>query len=144
MGLLIVPKSAALRNPKTGEILSITIYEFYSSSNIFSIFCSGSCLWNWSRKNKGDKDIVKEMSKTMSSMGGYIVLVFFAAQFVAYFAHSNIGTVIAVKGADFLKAANISGLPLIVGFILITAFYKSIYGISISKMGYNGSNICKC
>lgn len=133
MGLLIVPKSAALRNPKTGEILSSPFMNSIVVVISLAFFVVGVAYGIGAGKIKSDKDIVKEMGKTMSSMGGYIVLVFFAAQFVAYFAHSNIGTVIAVKGADFLKAANISGLPLIVGFILITAFINLFMGSASAK-----------
>ena len=39
----------------------------------------------------------------MASMSGYISIVFFASQFIAYFKYSNLGTILAVNGADFLK-----------------------------------------
>ena len=39
-------------------------------------------------------------------MGLYIVLVFFAAQFVAFFAYSGLGQILAVLGADALVALN--------------------------------------
>ena len=68
----------------------------------------------------------------MSSMGSYIVLVFFAAQFVAYFSYTNIGTVIAVKGADFYKNIGLKGIPLILLFILVAAFINYIHGFSFS------------
>ena len=38
---------------------------------------------------KNDGDVVDGMSKSMKSLGTYMVLVFFAAQFVAYFKWSN-------------------------------------------------------
>ena len=44
---------------------------------------------------KNDKDIINAMSKSMGSMGLYITLVFFAAQFVAFFKWTNLGTVLA-------------------------------------------------
>ena len=84
-------------------------------------------------KIKSDKDVVHEMGRSMSSMGSYIVLVFVASQFVKFFAESNVGTIIAVKGADFLKDANITGIPLIIGFILVTAFINLFMGSASAK-----------
>lgn len=133
IALLVVPKNGALRNPETGEILSSPFMSSIVVVISLAFFVLGVAYGIGAGKIKNDKDIVKEMGKTMSSMGGYIVLVFFAAQFVAYFAHSNIGTVIAVKGADVLKAANISGLPLVIGFILITAFINLFMGSASAK-----------
>ncbi|MGL5615952.1 MAG: AbgT family transporter [Sarcina sp.] len=133
IALLVMPEGAALRNPKTGEILKSPFMDSIVVVISLAFFVLGVAYGIGARKIKNDKDIVKEMGKTMSSMGGYIVLVFFASQFVAYFAHTNIGTVIAVKGADILKAANISGLPLIIGFILVTAFINLFMGSASAK-----------
>ncbi|GAK83000.1 multidrug efflux pump component MtrF [Vibrio ponticus] len=52
---------------------------------------------------KTDRDVIDAMAKSMSSMGMYIVLVFFAAQFVAFFKWTNFGQVFAVAGASFLQ-----------------------------------------
>lgn len=41
--------------------------------------------------------------KTVGSMATYLVLVFFAAQFVSYFGHTNLGIIVSVKGAEFLN-----------------------------------------
>ncbi|MGL4762319.1 MAG: AbgT family transporter [Sarcina sp.] len=129
-----VPQNAILRNAQTGSLVDksplmnsiviIIAIVFLVLGVAYGIGAGGI---------KNDKDIIKEMSKTMSTMGGYIVLVFFAAQFVQYFAQSNVGTVIAVKGADFLKAANIGGIPLILGFIVVTAFVNLFMGSASAK-----------
>jgi hypothetical protein len=52
-------------------------------------------------------------AEAMASMGGYIVLAFAAAQFVAYFNWSNLGVILAINGAG-LQAIGFTGLPLIV------------------------------
>ena len=49
---------------------------------------------------KNDSDVIDGMAKSMETLGGYLVLVFFAAQFVAYFNWTNLGLILAVKGAD--------------------------------------------
>ena len=72
-------------------------------------------------KIKSSKDISKYMSESISEMSSYIVLVFAIAQFTAYFNWSNLGTWVAVNGADFLTSVNFTGMPLIIGYIIFTA-----------------------
>ena len=73
------------------------------------------------------------LTKSMQGMAGYIVLVFFAAQFIAYFGYTNLGTILAVKGADFLETAGIGGIPLVIGFILIVGFLNLFMGSASAK-----------
>ncbi|MGL4741699.1 MAG: AbgT family transporter [Sarcina sp.] len=134
LGVATIPKNAILRNAETGSLLEGSPLMNSIVVIIALVFLTlGVAYGIGAGKIKSDKDVIKEMSKTMSTMGGYIVLVFFAAQFVQFFNQSNVGTVIAVKGAEFLKAANIGGIPLILGFILITAFINLFMGSASAK-----------
>ena len=62
------------------------------------------------------------MNKTISGLSSFMVLIFFAAQFTACFNYSNLGTIISVGGADFLKSVGFTGLPLIVCFIVPVSY----------------------
>lgn len=82
---------------------------------------------------KSDKDIVKMMGKSLSEMGPYIVLAFVAAQFLAYFNWSNMGLIIAVKGAEFLKNIGFTGYGLMLGFIVICSIINMFVGSASAK-----------
>jgi aminobenzoyl-glutamate transport protein len=82
---------------------------------------------------KSDQDVIKGMSQQMSTMGSYLVLVFFCAQFVAYFNWSNLGLVFAVQGAEFLKAVGLPKIPLFMAFILLTAAVNLAMGSASAK-----------
>jgi aminobenzoyl-glutamate transport protein len=82
---------------------------------------------------KSDKDVNKMLSESMAGLGSYIVLAFIAAQFVAYFSWSNIGIVVAIKGASFLKEIGLTGIPLIFSFIVVTAFLNIFMGSASAK-----------
>ncbi len=84
---------------------------------------------------RNDKDVVKFMSKSMATMGGYLVLSFFAAQFIKYFAYTNLGIILAVSGANFLQSIGFTGLPLIIGFILVAGFINLFIGSASAKWG---------
>jgi aminobenzoyl-glutamate transport protein len=64
----------------------------------------------------------------MKSMGLYIVLVFFAAQFVAFFGYSGLGRIMAVLGADVLVALNLDNPAVFVPFILMCCFVNLMLG----------------
>jgi len=84
------------------------------------------------------RDIVKGMSKSMSTMGYYLVMAFFAAQFTFAFRESNIGALCAVKGASFLKELALPGQVTIVGIILITTLVNLLIGSASAKWALLG------
>jgi aminobenzoyl-glutamate transport protein len=73
------------------------------------------------------------MSKAMSSMGYYIAMVFFVALFIAAFGGSNLGALLALKGADFLRALALPGQVTIVGIILLSGFVNLLIGSASAK-----------
>jgi aminobenzoyl-glutamate transport protein len=82
---------------------------------------------------RNDHDVVKGMSQQVSTLGGYIVLVFFAAQFVAFFGWTNLGMIFAVKGAELVQATGLGALPVLVKFILFTALVNLAMGSASAK-----------
>ena len=82
---------------------------------------------------KNDEDVMEGMGKTMATLGTYIVLVFFAAQFVEYFKVSNLGTILAIKGAELLEP--LAGYPIILmlGLVLFSAFINLFMGSASAK-----------
>ncbi len=84
-------------------------------------------------KINSSHDLVKGMTEAMKSMGGYMVLAFFAAQFVSYFGKTNLGLIFSIKGATFLESIGLTGLPLIILFILIAGFLNLFMGSASAK-----------
>jgi aminobenzoyl-glutamate transport protein len=128
-----VPADGFLRDPKTGDLL----HSPFLSGIVTLIFLFGAstgiAYGFGARRYKSDKDVVAGMGKAMSSLGSYMVLVFFDAQFVAYFGWTNLGLIVAVEGADLLKASGLGGLPLMFGFVLTAAFLNLFMGSASAK-----------
>lgn len=82
---------------------------------------------------KSHRDVVKGMSKAMGTMGYYLVMVFFAAQFTYIFRESNLGSLIAVKGAGFLKALQMPGAVTIIGIVFLTSLINVLIGSASAK-----------
>lgn len=79
------------------------------------------------------RDIIAGMSKSMSTMGYYIVLAFFASLFIAAFNQSNLGALLAVKGANFLQWLNLPVQVTIIGIIFLTGFLNLLVGSASAK-----------
>lgn len=77
---------------------------------------------------RNDRDVIDAMAEAMRSMGLYIVLVFFAAQFVAFFRYSGLGQILAVKGADLLIALNLDNPAVFLPFIIMCGFVNLMLG----------------
>ena len=82
---------------------------------------------------RSDRDVVRLASESMAAMSPYIVLAFAAAHFIAMFTWSNLGVIIAIHGADALRA---SGLPipiLMMAIVLLTAGLDMLIGSASAK-----------
>src|SRR6056297_55608 len=84
-------------------------------------------------KYKSDADVMKGMSESMKSMAAYIVLVFFAAQFVEYFNSSNLGIIIAIKGAHAIESLNLGLIPLVILFVIFSGLINLVMGSASAK-----------
>ena len=87
---------------------------------------------------KSDKDAAKMAGDQMATMGSYIVLAFAAAQFIAYFKWSNLGLVVAISGASFLETVGLTGIPLLLGFIIVTSVVNIFIGSASAKWAIMG------
>lgn len=84
-------------------------------------------------KYKNDTDVMKGMAESAKSLASYIVLVFFAAQFVEYFNWSNLGIIMAIKGANFIQALNLGLIPLVIMFVIFSGMINLVMGSASAK-----------
>lgn len=82
---------------------------------------------------RSDRDAVRLMSEAMSDMSAYIVLALFAAIFLALFAWSNVGLLLAVNGANWLANLGFTGLPLLLSIVVLTAVVNVFVGSASAK-----------
>jgi len=85
---------------------------------------------------KNDKDIAYMLGKTIANLGPYIVLAFFAAQFIESFKYSGLGEMLAITGGQTLAAMDLSSPLLLSGFILISIFANLLIGSASAKYAF--------
>ena len=89
-----------------------------------------------SKTIRSDHDVAKMMGKTMADMAPYIVLAFFAAQFVAFFKKSNLGEMLALAGGRALASTEMPAWLLIAGFILLVIVANLFIGSASAKYAF--------
>ncbi|MFN6264026.1 MAG: AbgT family transporter [Chromatiaceae bacterium] len=107
------------------------IFVFFLIPGVVYGYTSGSA--------KNHRAIVQGMSKAMSGMGYYVVMAFFCAQFIYAFGQSNLGALLAIKGALALKEL---ALPLgvtLVGIVFLTATVNLLVGSASAKWALIGA-----
>ncbi len=87
---------------------------------------------------KSHRDIVQGMTKSMHTISYYLVMAFFASQFTAAFTQSNVGVLLAVKGANTLTALKLPPQVTILGIILLTATVDLLIGSASAKWALLG------
>lgn len=129
----IIPENGILRNPDTKEVLHSPFFDGIITAILIFFLVPGLIYGAIVGSIKNDKDMMKHIIKSMGTLATYIVLVFFAAQFVYFFKYTNLGLILAIKGAEFLKNIGLTGIPLIVAFVLLSAFINMFMGSASAK-----------
>ncbi|MBE1286605.1 MAG: AbgT family transporter [Alteromonadaceae bacterium] len=106
---------------------------------IFLLFLLPGIVYGYlSGTYQSTKDMIDSMTKAMQGMSYYIVMAFFCALFIDAFGKSNLGVLLAVNGANFLKGLALPAMVTIVGIILLTAFVNLFVGSSSAKWALLG------
>ena len=135
MAILMVPENAILREANADGKMTLESFmgKGLIAAILFMFLIPGYIFGRTTGKFKDSRDLIGAMTKSMESMSGFLVLAFFAAQFVAFFAYTNLGTILSVKGAEFLESIRLTGIPLVILFIILSAFINLFIGSASAK-----------
>ena len=123
-GLLRGPNGGLLKSPIIKGIITFLLFIAGTMGIVYGVI---------NGKFKNDGDVADSMANSLKTMSSYIVLVFFAAQFVAYFKWSNLGIIMAVSGAEILISAKLGLIPLMILFIVLAAAVNMVMGSASAK-----------
>ncbi len=140
MGLMawgLLPADGFLRG-SDGTILHSPVLKGFISVLFLTAAIMGIVFGYASGTFKKHEDVISGMNTSFKSLVSFLVLVFFAAQFVAWFKWSNLGLMIAVKGAALLQNADIGLIPLVILFIILSGFINMFMGSASAKWAIMG------
>lgn len=137
--ILVVPSGAPMRDPAAvaaGEPWYIQVRPFLDG--IVTLLMLGFLLVGLAYgvvagTIRSDRDVARMSSEAVAVLGSYIVLAFAAAQFVAWFGWSNLGLIVAIRGAELLQGIGFTGLPMIMAFVVVAAFINLFIGSASAK-----------
>lgn len=131
---ILIPSNSFLRNPETGSLVEKSPFMNGIIPLIMIFFLVPAVFYG---KKAGTfsshRDVCSSMGNAMATMSSYIALVFVSSQFINYFKYTQIGTIIALKGAKFFESAGIGPIPLMLLFVLFSAFANLFMGSASAK-----------
>jgi aminobenzoyl-glutamate transport protein len=132
--------ASPLRDPvEDGQAAMDALHPFFEAIELLIavLFAVPAVVFGWLNGTvRSDRDVARMMTETMATMGAYIVLAFAAAQFVAFFNWTNLGAVTAVRGADLLVSLQLTGFPLLLAFIVVSALMNLVMGSASAKWAF--------
>jgi len=128
----LIPENGILRG-NDGTVLNSPVLRGFISLLFLTCASAGIVYGYTVGKFKKAEDVVNGMNDNIKTLASYLVLVFFAAQFVAWFRWSNLGLLIAINGADILRNLNIGLIPLVIIFVLFATFLNFFIGSASAK-----------
>jgi aminobenzoyl-glutamate transport protein len=115
-----LPEGAPLRDPVTGDIIGTTPFMDSLLFIIAMIFLvTGIAFGVGARTYTSANQVIAAVTKTFAGLGGLVFMLLMISQFIAYFNFSNLPSVLAIALAEWLEAAGIGALPLLIGMIVV-------------------------
>ncbi|MCB9016782.1 MAG: AbgT family transporter [Lentimicrobiaceae bacterium] len=133
----LIPDHGFLRGADNSVLHSPLLKGFIAV--LFIVAASCGIVFGYITKTfQKHEDVINGMSSSFKSLVSFLVLVFFAAQFVAWFKWSNLGLILAIKGAGFLQTTDIGLIPLVILFVVFSGIINLFMGSASAKWAIMG------
>lgn len=127
-----IPEGSFMRNAETGSLTTdAPLMNGIGFILAVFFFIPGLVYGVKAGTIKSSKDATGMMVDSMASMANFIVIVFFASQMLAYVTASNMGSILAIQGAEVLRGK--PAVVIIIGIILLSAFLNLFIGSASAK-----------
>lgn len=133
VGLATLPEGSPLRQADTGDILTGPAIKGIVIIIALAFAIAGMLYGKMTGVFVESRDWVSALEKTFATLAGYLVLMFFAAQFVSWFSWSQLGPILAINGANWLSQAEVPQALLLVSIVIITAILNLFVGSASAK-----------
>ncbi len=131
--VLVVPENAPLRNQVTGGLVPSPFLRGLIPVLFFFFAIPGYFYGKATGAIKKPNDVLKQMEHGMKELSGYIVLMLVVAQFINLFNWSNLDTILAITGAEFLQSTGLTGPVMFTLFMILVAILNIFLGSGSAK-----------
>lgn len=127
-----IPQGSFLRNAETGSLTTdAPLMNGIGLILALAFFIPGLVYGIRAKTITGSSDVARMMVESMATMASFVVVVFFASQLLSYVSASNMGAILAIRGAELLEGQD--GVVLIIGILAISAFVNLFVGSASAK-----------
>lgn len=132
---LCIGDNAFFKDPATNSLLSLKSTLMAGLLPIVTVyfFVPGTIYGFVSGQYHNDKELFAGITEAFRDMAPYVLLCIFCGQFTYYFGKSNLGAILAIKSAAFLESLHFTGIPLLIGLIIISCVVNLFIGSSSAK-----------
>ena len=109
------------------------LYKSLAAFFALTFFMSGAAFGIGARSVTSHRDLVRMMREGIVQLAPYLVLVFFAAHFVAMFNWSGLGPILAINAAEQLRQINMPAPLLLISVVLVSCFFDLFVGSASAK-----------
>jgi len=109
------------------------LYRSLAAFFAVTFFLSGAAFGVGSGSVRSHRDLVRMMREGLVQLAPYLVLVFFAAHFVAMFNWSGLGPILAINAAEALQQINLPAPLLLISVVLVSCFFDLFVGSASAK-----------
>lgn len=130
-----IPKTSFLKN-ENGELFGNPTSLFLNSIVVlitFLFLIPGVVYGKTVKTFTRESGACDAMSRSLGSMGSFLALAFVSSQFINYFSYTKLGTILALSGANFFRQIKIGLIPLMVFFVVFSAFMNLFMGSASAK-----------
>lgn len=127
--ILRAEDGSILQGPFMSSILLIISGMFFVPGVAYG-FASGVC--------RNHKDVIGIMTNGYASLAGYILVAVFAGQLMQYFAWTNLGVILAINGANWLKGLGVPVFALLLFVTIFTAALNFLMPSHAAKLAFMG------
>ena len=132
--LLALPQNSFLRNPSTGSLIDKAPLMDGIIPIVMAYFMIPAIVYGkMAGTFKSHRDVCKAMGKSMAMMSSYTALIVVSSQFIAYFKYTQMGTVLALKGAKLFASAGLHPIVIMVLFVFFSASANLLMGSASAK-----------
>lgn len=131
----VVPETGFLRSPGSSSMLDSLLFQHLVPFLFLFGLGTGLTYGLAAGTVKSDKTVARAMESGVASLAGYLVIAFFAAQFIACFSQTKLGLIMAIKGAESIRALGLETMPipLMIALILLSAVINLVIGSASAK-----------
>lgn len=119
--------------PEGGTVMTGLLFKSIPTLVFLLFFITGYVYGKITGSVKKFGDTIPMMQKELKTLGSFFLICFFAAQFISVFGDSQIATVIAILGGQFLQSLGLPGPLLLAVFVIMVGVINLFMGSANGK-----------